>query len=219
MVSNSLSRSRLARSIGNYPTQPAIANQVQTATETTQSNSLVLNRRFDLPFECAHALLGAPVMFKVADVFRRAYPNSSRMVRVKSTRGYRVLWNPRWELELAAGIGLCCFGRSAIGALGSLISFSIALRCVRDLRVALRLHVGVCPQSRLFCASTPRAIPREFTRESALWKPAPDDLSNAERNSGSRIHLRSEPSPARPSHSLSASAPAPRSSVWSTPFC
>ncbi|HUD55247.1 MAG TPA: ABC transporter ATP-binding protein [Terracidiphilus sp.] len=43
----------------------------------------------------------------------------------------------RWAFELAAGIGLCYFARSALGALGSLVNFSIAQRCVRDLRVAL----------------------------------------------------------------------------------
>ena len=45
--------------------------------------------------------------------------------------------NLRWALELAGGIGLCYFGRSALGALASLVNFSIAQRCVRDLRIAL----------------------------------------------------------------------------------
>ena len=43
----------------------------------------------------------------------------------------------RWALELAGGIGLCYFGRSALSAAGALVDFSIAQRCVRDLRVAL----------------------------------------------------------------------------------
>lgn len=43
----------------------------------------------------------------------------------------------RWALELAGGIGLCYFGRSALSAAGSLVNFSISQRCVRDLRVAL----------------------------------------------------------------------------------
>jgi len=43
----------------------------------------------------------------------------------------------RWALELAGGIGLCYFGRSALSAAGSLINLSIAQKCVRDLRVAL----------------------------------------------------------------------------------
>jgi ABC-type multidrug transport system fused ATPase/permease subunit len=43
----------------------------------------------------------------------------------------------RWALELTGGIGLCYFGRSALSAAGSLVNFSIAQRCVRDLRVAL----------------------------------------------------------------------------------
>jgi ABC-type bacteriocin/lantibiotic exporter with double-glycine peptidase domain len=45
--------------------------------------------------------------------------------------------NMRWALAIAGGIGLCYFTRSALGALGSLVNFSIAQRCVRDLRVAL----------------------------------------------------------------------------------
>jgi ABC-type multidrug transport system fused ATPase/permease subunit len=45
--------------------------------------------------------------------------------------------NLRWALELAAGIGLCYFGRSALSALGSLANFSIVQSCVRDLRIAL----------------------------------------------------------------------------------
>jgi ABC-type bacteriocin/lantibiotic exporter with double-glycine peptidase domain len=45
--------------------------------------------------------------------------------------------NLRLALELAGGIGLCYFGRSALGAIGSLVNFSIAQRCVRELRVAL----------------------------------------------------------------------------------
>lgn len=47
------------------------------------------------------------------------------------------LRNLRWALEIAGGIGLCYFGRSALGAVGSLVNFSIAQRCVRDLRIAL----------------------------------------------------------------------------------
>jgi ABC-type bacteriocin/lantibiotic exporter with double-glycine peptidase domain len=43
----------------------------------------------------------------------------------------------QWALELTGGIGLCYFGRSALSAAGSLVNFSIAQRCVRDLRVAL----------------------------------------------------------------------------------
>jgi ABC-type bacteriocin/lantibiotic exporter with double-glycine peptidase domain len=38
---------------------------------------------------------------------------------------------------LVAGIGLCYYGRNALYGLGSLVNFSIAQRCVRDLRVAL----------------------------------------------------------------------------------
>jgi len=45
--------------------------------------------------------------------------------------------NLRWALELAGGIGLCYFGRSALSAAGSMVNFSIAQRCARDLRVAL----------------------------------------------------------------------------------
>ena len=45
--------------------------------------------------------------------------------------------NVRWALELAGGIGLCYFGRSVLYAMGSLVNFSIAQRCVRDLRIAL----------------------------------------------------------------------------------
>jgi ABC-type bacteriocin/lantibiotic exporter with double-glycine peptidase domain len=43
----------------------------------------------------------------------------------------------QWALELAGGIGLCYFGRSALSAAGALVNFSIAQKCVRDLRVAL----------------------------------------------------------------------------------
>jgi len=43
----------------------------------------------------------------------------------------------QWALELAGGIGLCLIGRSALSAAGSLVNFSIAQQCVRDLRVAL----------------------------------------------------------------------------------
>ncbi|MGA9673054.1 MAG: ABC transporter ATP-binding protein [Terracidiphilus sp.] len=43
----------------------------------------------------------------------------------------------RWALELAGGIGLCYFGRSALSAAGALVNFSIAQKCARDLRVAL----------------------------------------------------------------------------------
>jgi ABC-type bacteriocin/lantibiotic exporter with double-glycine peptidase domain len=43
----------------------------------------------------------------------------------------------QWALELAGGIGLCYFVRSALSAAGALVNFSIAQRCVRDLRVAL----------------------------------------------------------------------------------
>ena len=45
--------------------------------------------------------------------------------------------NLRRALELAGGIGLCYFGRSVLYATGSLINFSIAQHCVRDLRIAL----------------------------------------------------------------------------------
>jgi ABC-type bacteriocin/lantibiotic exporter with double-glycine peptidase domain len=45
--------------------------------------------------------------------------------------------NLRWALELVGGIGLCYFGRSALSAVGSLVNFSIAQRCVRELRIAL----------------------------------------------------------------------------------
>jgi ABC-type bacteriocin/lantibiotic exporter with double-glycine peptidase domain len=45
--------------------------------------------------------------------------------------------NLRWALELAGVIGLCYFSRSALSAAGSMVNFSIAQRCVRDLRVAL----------------------------------------------------------------------------------
>jgi ABC-type bacteriocin/lantibiotic exporter with double-glycine peptidase domain len=45
--------------------------------------------------------------------------------------------NMRWALVMAGGIGSCYFARSALSSLGSLINFSIAQRCVRDLRVAL----------------------------------------------------------------------------------
>ena len=43
----------------------------------------------------------------------------------------------RWALELVGGIGLCYFGRSVLYAMGSLVNFSIAQHCVRDLRIAL----------------------------------------------------------------------------------
>ena len=45
--------------------------------------------------------------------------------------------NLRRALETAGGIGLCYFGRSVLSSLGSLVNFSIAQRCVRDLRIAL----------------------------------------------------------------------------------
>jgi ABC-type bacteriocin/lantibiotic exporter with double-glycine peptidase domain len=45
--------------------------------------------------------------------------------------------NLRWSLEIAGGIGLCYFGRSALSAAGSLVNFSVVQRCVRDLRMAL----------------------------------------------------------------------------------
>jgi ABC-type bacteriocin/lantibiotic exporter with double-glycine peptidase domain len=45
--------------------------------------------------------------------------------------------NLRLALELVGGIGLCYFGRSALSAIGSLVNFSIAQRCVRELRIAL----------------------------------------------------------------------------------
>ena len=45
--------------------------------------------------------------------------------------------NLRWALEMAGGIGLCYFGRSVLNSVGSLVNFSIAQRCVRDLRIAL----------------------------------------------------------------------------------
>jgi ABC-type multidrug transport system fused ATPase/permease subunit len=38
---------------------------------------------------------------------------------------------------VVVGIGLCYYGRNALYGLGSLVNFSIAQRCVRDLRVAL----------------------------------------------------------------------------------
>lgn len=44
--------------------------------------------------------------------------------------------NLRWSLEIAGGIGLCYFGRSAFSAAGSLVNFSVVQRCVRDLRIA-----------------------------------------------------------------------------------
>ena len=43
----------------------------------------------------------------------------------------------RLAMELAGGIGLCYFGRSALYTMGSLVNFSIAQRCIRDLRIAL----------------------------------------------------------------------------------
>lgn len=43
----------------------------------------------------------------------------------------------RWAMELAGGIGLCYFGRSALYTMGSLVNFSIAQHCIRDLRIAL----------------------------------------------------------------------------------
>jgi ABC-type bacteriocin/lantibiotic exporter with double-glycine peptidase domain len=45
--------------------------------------------------------------------------------------------NLRWALEIAAAIGLCYFGRSVLGAAGSLVNFSIVQFCVRDLRMIL----------------------------------------------------------------------------------
>jgi len=45
--------------------------------------------------------------------------------------------NLRWALELAGAIGFCYVGRSALSAAGSMVNFSIAQQCVRDLRVAL----------------------------------------------------------------------------------
>jgi ABC-type multidrug transport system fused ATPase/permease subunit len=45
--------------------------------------------------------------------------------------------NLGWALELVGGIGLCYFGRSVLYATGSLVNFSIAQHCVRDLRTAL----------------------------------------------------------------------------------
>jgi ABC-type multidrug transport system fused ATPase/permease subunit len=45
--------------------------------------------------------------------------------------------NVRLALELVGGIGLCYFGRSVLYAIGSLVNFSIAQRCVRDLRILL----------------------------------------------------------------------------------
>ena len=48
----------------------------------------------------------------------------------------------RWALGLAGGIGLCHFGRSVLYAMGSLVNFSIAQRCVRDLRIALLDHMN-----------------------------------------------------------------------------
>jgi ABC-type bacteriocin/lantibiotic exporter with double-glycine peptidase domain len=43
----------------------------------------------------------------------------------------------RFAMELAGGIGLCYFGRSALYTMGSLVNFSIAQHCIRDLRIAL----------------------------------------------------------------------------------
>ena len=43
----------------------------------------------------------------------------------------------RGALELAGAIGLCYVFRSALSAAGSMVNFSIAQQCVRDLRVAL----------------------------------------------------------------------------------
>jgi ABC-type bacteriocin/lantibiotic exporter with double-glycine peptidase domain len=45
--------------------------------------------------------------------------------------------NLRWALELAGAVGICYFGRSALGAIASLVNFSIAHQCVRDLRIVL----------------------------------------------------------------------------------
>ncbi len=43
----------------------------------------------------------------------------------------------QFAMELAGGIGLCYFGRSALYTMGALVNFSIAQRCIRDLRIAL----------------------------------------------------------------------------------
>ena len=43
----------------------------------------------------------------------------------------------RFAMELAGGIGLCYFGRSALYTMGSLVNFSIAQHSIRDLRIAL----------------------------------------------------------------------------------
>ena len=43
----------------------------------------------------------------------------------------------RFAMELAGGIGLCYFGRIALYTMGSLVNFSIAQHCIRDLRIAL----------------------------------------------------------------------------------
>jgi ABC-type bacteriocin/lantibiotic exporter with double-glycine peptidase domain len=43
----------------------------------------------------------------------------------------------RLAMELAGGISLCYFGRSALYTMGSLVNFSIAQHCIRDLRIAL----------------------------------------------------------------------------------
>lgn len=45
--------------------------------------------------------------------------------------------NLRWALAISGEIGLCYLGRSVLSAVGSLVNFSIAQRCVRDLRIAL----------------------------------------------------------------------------------
>jgi ABC-type bacteriocin/lantibiotic exporter with double-glycine peptidase domain len=45
--------------------------------------------------------------------------------------------NLRWALEIAGGIGLCYLGRSALGAAGLLVNFSVVQRCIRDLRITL----------------------------------------------------------------------------------
>ena len=43
----------------------------------------------------------------------------------------------RLAMELAGGISLCYFGRYALYTMGSLVNFSIAQHCIRDLRIAL----------------------------------------------------------------------------------
>ena len=45
--------------------------------------------------------------------------------------------NLHWALGIAGGIAVCYFARSSLSALGLLVTFSIAQRCVHNLRFAL----------------------------------------------------------------------------------